>query len=65
MSTSALELQRQLISAMSPEEKIRASEALRAAAWDLKAAWIRSRQPELLEAEVQDAVRRWFRDAAA
>lgn len=65
MSSPALELQRHLIRAMSAEEKIRASEALRAAAWGLKAAWIRSRRPDLPEADVQDAVRRWFRDAAA
>jgi hypothetical protein len=63
MSTPAHELQRQLVRAMSPEEKIRASESLRAAAWELKAAWIRSRHPELAESEVQDDVRRWFRDA--
>jgi hypothetical protein len=65
MSSPALELQRRLIRAMSPEEKLRASEALRAAAWDLKAAWIRSRHPDWSENTVQDAVRRWFRDAAA
>ena len=65
MSSPALELQRRLIRAMSAQEKIRASEALRAAAWALKAAWIRSQHPELSEVDVQDAVRRWFRDAAA
>jgi hypothetical protein len=65
MSSPVLELQQRLIRAMSPEQKIRASEALRRAAWDLKAAWVRSRQPELSEADVQDAVRRWFRDTAA
>jgi hypothetical protein len=64
MSNPARELQRQLIRAMSPEQKIRAGEALRAAAWDLKAAWIGSQRPELSEAAVQDAVRRCFRDAA-
>ena len=63
MPPPAVELQRQLIRAMSPERKVRAAEALRAAVWDLKAAWIRSRHPELPEAAVQDAVRRWFRDA--
>lgn len=65
MSSPALELQQRLVRAMSPEEKIRASEALRRAAWDLKAAWIRSQHPGLPEGDVQDAVRRWFRDAAA
>jgi hypothetical protein len=62
MSTPALELQRRLIRAMSPEQKIRAAEALRRAVWDLKAAWIRSRHPEMPEPDVQDAVRPWFRD---
>ncbi|MGH7713743.1 MAG: hypothetical protein ACREOG_20840 [Gemmatimonadaceae bacterium] len=56
----ALETQRQLIRAMSPEDKIRASEALREAAWELKAAWIRQQHPGLAESAVQDAVRRWF-----
>jgi len=65
MSASVLERQQQLIRAMSMEEKIRASEALRAAAWDLKAAWIRSRHPELSDEEVRDAVRKWFRDPSA
>ena len=45
---------------MTAEEKIRASESLRAAAWEFKAEWLRSRHPELPEAEVQAAVRRWF-----
>jgi hypothetical protein len=65
MSSPALELQQRLVRAMSPEEKIRASEALRRAAWALKAAWTRSRHPELPEEAVQDAVRRWFRDTGA
>ncbi len=65
MASPALELQRRLIRAMSPEERIRASEALRTAAWALKAAWLHSRHPDWSEDTVQDAVRRWFRDAAA
>jgi hypothetical protein len=65
MSSPAHELESQRIRAMSAEEKIRASEALRAAAWALKAAWIRSQHPAWSEADVQDAVRRWFRDAPA
>ncbi len=64
MSTPVLELQRQLIRAMTPEQKIGASEALWAAAWELKAAWIQQQQPELDQSEVTEAVRRWFRDAA-
>lgn len=65
MPSPALELQRQLIRAMSAEERICTSESLRAAAWALKAAWIRSQHPAWSEADVQDAVRRWFRDAPA
>jgi hypothetical protein len=45
---------------MTAEEKIRASESLRAAAWAMKAAWIRKRNPDLSEAEVQEEVRHWI-----
>ena len=50
---------------MTPEQKLRASEALRNAAWQLKAAWLRQLQPHLTEHAVQDAVRKWFLDGAA
>lgn len=60
MPDSALDLQRRLISRMSPEAKLRASEALRLAAWDLKAGWLRGQHPDWSEREVQDAVRRSF-----
>jgi hypothetical protein len=63
MSTSVLERQQELLRAMTPEQKIRASEALYRAAWDLKAAWLRSPYPDLSETQIQDAVRRLFRDA--
>ena len=53
-------MQLERLRAMTAEEKIRASESLRAAAWEFKAEWLRSRHPELPEAEVQAAVRRWF-----
>ena len=49
---------------MNAEDKIRAAEDLRRAAWELKAAWIRARQQELPEAAVQAQVRRAFRDAS-
>jgi hypothetical protein len=65
MKSPAREVQQSLVRAMSPEQKIRASEALRRAAWDFKAAWIRSQHPDLPEGKVQEAVRRWFRDSAA
>lgn len=48
---------------MTPEQKIRASEALYLAAWDLKAAWLRSQHPDLPDDEIQEMVRRLFRDA--
>jgi hypothetical protein len=55
MSSTVLELQRRVIRAMSAEQRIRACEALRRTAWDLKAAWVRSQLPVLPEADVQDA----------
>jgi hypothetical protein len=64
MSSPALELQQRVIRRMSAEQKIRTSAALRAAAWELKAAWIRTQHPTRSEADVQEAVREWFRDAA-
>jgi hypothetical protein len=60
MSRSVLDVQIERLRSMTAEEKIRASEDLRAAAWELKAAWLRSRNPGLPESEVQDAVRRWL-----
>jgi hypothetical protein len=65
MPATVLERQLQLLRAMTPEQKVRASEALRAAVWELKAACIRDQHPELSPREVQDAVRTWFRDASA
>jgi hypothetical protein len=60
VTRSVSEQQLQRLRAMTGEEKIRAAEALRAAAWELKAAWIRSQHPDFSEEDVQDAVRRWF-----
>lgn len=65
VSLSAMDLQLQLVRAMTAEQKLMLSQALRDSAWELKAAWIRSSQPELPEPAVQDAVRRLFRDARA
>jgi len=62
MSSDVLERQRDLIRAMTPEQKVRAVEALYRMAWDLKAAWLRTLHPEWPEAEVQEEVRRLFRD---
>lgn len=63
MASSVLERQLEVLRAMTPDQKVRASEALYLAAWDLKAAWLRSQHPDLPEAEVQEMVRRIFRDA--
>jgi hypothetical protein len=63
MVESVLDRQARLIQAMTPAQKLRASEALYAEAWGLKAAWIRSQHPELSETEIQNQVRRIFRDA--
>ncbi len=60
MPQSALDLQRQLIRRLSPEARLRASEALRLAAWEFKAAWLRGLHADWSEAEVQEAVRRSF-----
>jgi hypothetical protein len=65
MDSTARELQLRLVQAMTAEQKLLASQSLRELAWGLKAAWIRSRQPELSEAEVQETVRRLFRNAGA
>lgn len=65
MPSSAAELQVQLVRAMTAEHKLRLSQALRDSAWEFKAAWIRSIQPELPEPAVQEAVRRLFRHAGA
>jgi hypothetical protein len=58
------DVQLERLRAMTAEEKIRAAEALRRAAWEVKAAWIRRQRPELSDAAVQDEVRRVFRDAS-
>ena len=63
MTEAVRAAQDRIIAAMSPEQKVLASERLRQAAWVLKAAWIRDRYPDLTESEVQEQVRRIFLDA--
>jgi hypothetical protein len=63
MPLSGAQVQAQLVRAMTPEQKLRLSQALRDSAWELKAAWIRANRPDLAEAAVQETVRRLFRDA--
>jgi hypothetical protein len=65
MPISVIDLQTELIRAMTPDQKLRISQSLRETAWDAKAAWIRSTHPKLPEPEVQAEVRRLFRDAGA
>ena len=65
MDSTARDLQLRLAQAMTAEQKLLASQALRELAWGLKAAWIRSQQPELSEAEVQETVRQIFRNAGS
>ncbi len=63
MYSSPAEMQVQLVRAMTPEEKLSISQALRDSAWEFKAAWIRSCRPDLAESDVQETVRKLFRDA--
>lgn len=57
---TVLDKQLERLRAMTAEEKIRASEVLRAGALAMKAAWIRKQNPDLSEAELRDEVRRWI-----
>ncbi len=63
MPLSGSEFQAHLVQAMTAEQKLSVSQALRDSAWELKAAWIRVTQPDLDEPAVQEIVRRIFRDA--
>lgn len=65
MPTTALVLQDRLLADMTPERKLLVSQGLRHAAWELKAAWIGHRHPELTSIEVQNRVRQFFLDAGA
>lgn len=60
-----LALHDELVGAMSVEEKLRASEELRRAAWMLKAAYLRMRHPEETEEMIQERVRQLFLSARA
>lgn len=63
MTSSMLERQTALIRAMSAEQRIRQSEDLYRIAWEFKAGWLRVRFPGLTEDEIDEQVRRIFRDA--
>jgi hypothetical protein len=65
MTPSLRAMQDSLLRAMSPERKLLASDQLRRAAWEIKAAWISALHPDLPAEEVQERVRRIFLDAGA
>ena len=65
MPKTVLDKQLERLRAMTAEEKIRASEILRAGALAMKEAWIRKQNPDLSEAEVQEMVRRWISGSAS
>lgn len=65
VTPSVLEMQDQLLRAMSPERKLLASDALRRTAWQLKAAWLATQHPELDGEAIEARVRRAFLDAGA
>jgi hypothetical protein len=63
MDVRVADLQYRRLAGMSAAEKLAVAEELRAAAWALKRAWLRSVRPELSDAEVEDQVRQQFLDA--
>ena len=56
----ALEAQARAIRAMSVEQKLAVARQLRQTAWELAAAGVRMRHPDLPEADVQARVRHLF-----
>ena len=50
---------------LTPEQKLAVAHQLRETAWELAAAGVRLRHPELAEEEVQERVRRLFARAVA
>jgi hypothetical protein len=55
----------EIVRRLSPEQKLAVAQSLRETAWELVAAGVRLRQPELPEPEVQDRVREIFRRVIA
>jgi len=58
--TIAEEVQEQAVLALTPGRKLELAAQLRELAWELKALGIRSQHPGMLEAEVQERVRKIF-----
>ena len=50
----------ELLRRQTPSQKARAIHGLRCTAWRLKAAWIRQREPELTNAQLEERVRQIF-----
>jgi ABC-type Na+ transport system ATPase subunit NatA len=65
MDAEAEKAQRAIYTRMTVEAKLRASQALREFAWELKRSSIRRRHPELSEQEVLDRVRASFSNDSA
>ena len=58
--TIAEDVQEQVVLALTPGRKLELAAQLRELAWELKALGIRSQHPGMLEAEVQERVRKIF-----
>ena len=54
------DVQRRIVQAMTPAEKLRAAERLYRSAWDLKAASLRARHPDWSEERIRAEVREIF-----
>ncbi|MFT4589398.1 MAG: hypothetical protein ACI9VS_004251 [Candidatus Binatia bacterium] len=53
-------VQREIFKRMTPLEKLNAAARLRSSAWDLKAAYLKSRHPDWTNEEIHEAVKRNF-----
>lgn len=53
-------VQREIFRKMTPTEKLNAAARLRASAWDLKAAYLKSRHPDWSDEEIHEAVKKNF-----
>lgn len=65
MTGPVMEIQLRRLKEMSAEEKLAVAEELRAAAWSLKRAWLRSVHPDWSDDEVEEEVRLHFRHAGS
>lgn len=56
-------VQKEILAKMTPTEKLRAAARLRESAWELKAAWLRTKHPDWSEELIDEAVRKVFSNA--